>query len=290
MIQSMTGFGSASKKSATHAYLIEIKSVNSRFVDTRIQGLKSDIKTEHHFEGLIKKTFKRGKFDVLVQIDSLSTNPSKEIPLDQIEKTWMKLETLRKKLKISQPLSLEAALMLPLGEKVHQSEGQHEQHIHELFVEALHKLTLSRQREGNVLAKDVRLRCRKLLGDLKKLKKSSQKSLKTKTQMQADRIESLLQDYKVDEHRLYQEMLLQLEKNNISEEITRLYSHIEYMLRRLGESVEKSLGRELDFMIQEIHRELNTVGAKVHDGELAVYVVDMKMELEKIREQVQNLE
>ncbi|MEZ4704984.1 MAG: YicC/YloC family endoribonuclease [Bdellovibrionota bacterium] len=291
-VASMTGYGRAELKTQTHRYTIETKSVNSRFIEIKIQGVKSDLGLEFEMEKQIKKKFMRGKFDVSVRVEDLGKKAGQFFDPVVVEKVWKEIEKIRKQLHIDAQIPLQTAFSMASQATHAQFDGSvHAPFLLEVLQQSLENVEQSRIREGKVMIKDIRKRSKELEKYVGILQKQSRISMKEKIEQGQKRISEMMGEHLIDPHRVYQEVVVHAERSDVSEEITRLKSHFVRLTQLVQlPSQTKSVGRELDFMVQEIHREINTVGSKVHDSELNQLVVQMKMELEKIREQIQNLE
>lgn len=288
-LNSMTGYGLCKLKSENTEIKVEMRSVNSRFLEINLRMPRSFLALEMDLKKLLQKKLQRGKVDVTIDIDRPpSERKVLEIDYGLIEqlKTLISSEEipLEDKFSLGDLLSLEGALVFK--EKEDNKMGGL---IKECFAGALENLILSRQREGQALENHIN----SLLNDLEKQLLLIQKKAPFWKKAYADnfrsRLEELLEDKNlIQEERLEFELALFAEKKDIEEELQRSLTHVEAFKKDLaGPSPH---GRKLDFLVQELGREINTMGSKSAAYELTREVIEAKSVLEQIREQLQNLE
>jgi uncharacterized protein (TIGR00255 family) len=291
MIQSMTGYGLGQAQDSDWLCGVEIRSVNSRYCEVRVHGLRDRVALDHAVQALIKKTFVRGKFDVVCHQEA--KNPQQDAWLD--EKTFIKnaqqLQNLARKAKLAEPPTVATVLQtMTSGQK----QGD-DQPLQTLYLQAVKKacqaLTQSRLEEGQALMDDVLQRADALRALCKKIEKRTKTFLKQKKKDLHQRIEAWTQgEVALDADRLEMELVMWMEKSDVTEELVRLQTHVESIARKSKKNANKGIGRELDFILQEINREVNTIGSKMQDATAAQGVIAMKQEVEKIREQAQNIQ
>lgn len=284
MVQSMTGFGKAEQVISDAKFSIEIKSLNSKNIDLNIK-LPNEIKSlEPDIRKVVCSQLKRGKIDVYVNVEYL--NESKGISID----TRLLQSYMNDFRGVSDELSIEsrfnAALKMPNVFMTNENELNDEEKT--LFFNslshALERIVNHRNSEGNVLLKDFSKRIEKilfLLAEIPNFENERLSTIKNKLKKGLDEI----QQYDAD--RFEQELVFYLEKLDITEEKIRLKNHCDYFIETLN--TPKSNGKKLNFISQEIGREINTLGAKSNHVEMQKLVVQMKDELEKIKEQILNI-
>ena len=287
----MTGYGKGSASSAIGEVSIEIKTVNHRFRDisVRLPGglttLESAIRKE------IESFICRGKIDTYVAFEAAAEEKSFEVNLPLATGYHRALTELQKELKLKGDLTI--AHMASLKDVIKTKEVKlDETLIKELVMEALKEALISlgdmRSTEGKSLGADIKKRLSTIY-EISKRVESKQPELTTFYMSRLKkRIDEMTEESNLDETRLLQEVAIMAEKSDVTEETVRLGSHIKQIEELLV--TEEPVGRKLDFLIQEMNREVNTIGSKSGDSELSRCVVDMKAEIERIREQVQNIE
>ncbi len=290
-IQSMTGFGKAQFQSEDHNLLIEIKSVNNRFIDTRFRIPGEFNQLEIKFKKSINRFFKRGSFDIYINYKPLQNKSTYCLDKEKIKNLVCQLKQISIELDLKLDLSAGDFLKPEFFQNLEINSSEKDKLsslVDEVFEKALINLNDSRLSEG--------LKLLQIMSDhLKKLRESFQKIRPLERNYQ-ELVESRLRakfldfktELKLDENRYHQEVIYYLERLDIKEEINRIEGHLTEFERILDSSGE--VGRRLDFLIQELTRETNTLGAKAGLKEISDCVLEMKMELEKMREQVANLE
>lgn len=297
MLKSMTAFGRARKMSSDNALDItaEIKSVNSRYLDVsvrvpRVYGfLEEKIKAY-----LAEAGITRGKVEIYIGVDVL-TQRGMEVMLDtEAAKSYIAaLEKLRDTFGLKDDISVMSVAGnrdLFTMKKPDDDLENDWQEIRAVLAEAVEGYNRMRAAEGGNLAADLRLKAENIKMSAAKIKELSENDIKGYPAKLEQRIRQLLKDFDVQttEQRILTEAAIFADKSAIDEELVRLSSHF----KALDEILEANepVGRKLDFLVQEINREINTIGSKAANAEIAHLVVDMKTELEKIREQIQNIE
>ena len=291
-VYSMTGFGSAVLNDDQNRYIAEARSVNSRYAETRIYGLRDDLSLEFELGKLIKQMFERGKFDL-----NLRKEPNKKSKSLGHEKRiadhFLYLKKLQKNLGIKSDLTLETVLKTLPQESNH---GEDQTRDHENFLKvatvALKNLETSRFKEGKVLLADIQKRLSGIFGWFEKIQTHIHFTKEKRKSEVAAKIQSAIGDLPVEAKRIEGEIALIIEKADVSEELVRFQKHLQSFDDLLinHKHLKKPVGRELDFTLQELNREVNTLGAKIGDVDISKVVVNIKSEMEKIREQVQNIQ
>lgn len=290
MIQSMTGYGAASLSSDNYKISVELKSLNSKFLEINMKLPRSYMQEELVLRNMLTAALERGKVNVNLSIEVL--NPDKhQLRLNKalIAAYARDLEKLRTDLGLQSGVSLEYILALPDAMTPEGGDGDPEEWnmIDQCFREATRLLNESRASEGAALAEDLLLRNENighLLIEVGKLLPQRYDAMRA-------RIEAVMADVqsKVGNNadRFEQELIFYLEKLDINEEMVRLEQHVNYFRQALAENV--SNGKKLGFISQEMGREINTIGSKANDATIQVLVVQMKEDLERIKEQVLNI-
>ena len=291
MIKSMTGYGVGRVKAEDGECLAEIKSLNNKYCDINIKNNFQSLEIEQKMEKLIKNRVSRGKVNILVKVENYGLIEEKIIlNKDVADSCYKNLKNLQKKYKLKEEISIDSMLKFKDIFKIVKEEESAK--IWSLVKKAtnlaLDSLLKMREREGTVLVADIRKRVRKIQKLIDKIEKYS-KSLPLEYRDKFLRkIKDLTDDLNVNEGRIELEAAIFAEKTDITEEITRLKSHLIQFDDLLNS--KESVGRKMDFLTQEINREVNTIGSKTNDIEVTSLVVLVKSELERIREQARNIE
>lgn len=292
MIRSMTGYGSAKGVSGDLALTVELKSVNNRFLDTSVRIPRLYSYAEDMVRTAVASGVGRGKVDVWVGVENAGAGGitvTINEPLIEAYKTAF--ETMNLKWGIRNDAAASLYSRLPDVFTVEKQEIDAEQFTADLeavIAEALEAFNAMRGREGNKLASDLLIK----LGNLEEMrlavaKRSPESVARWRERLTARMIE-ILETRDIDEQRILTEAALFAEKVDVDEEIVRLGSHITQFRGML--EAGGAVGRKLDFLVQEMNRETNTIGSKCTDLDITRIVVDMKAEIEKLREQIQNIE
>jgi uncharacterized protein (TIGR00255 family) len=294
MLTSMTGFGQAQRSVSDYRVQVEIRSVNHRYCEVAIRLPREWASYEESLKKTIQQSISRGRVDVYIHIERTSA------ALTAVEVNWPLIEGYREaarqvagRLGVREELSLKDLLSLPdsvvLREQESEPDDRVGREIAACLEEALSRLMAMRRNEGAHLQSDLLAKL-EILKDLhRRMSIEAPRVVADYRNKLRERIAELLPDgEKPDENRLALEVALFADKCSIDEELTRLGSHFQ-QLRSLIE-LSEPVGRRIDFLIQEMNREVNTIGSKANQAELIALVVAAKSELEKIREQAQNIE
>ena len=277
MIRSMTGFGTATAENDDYKVSVELKAVNQRFLELAFHMPHPLAPFEDSLRRLVRQTASRGKVDIFVTY------------LDKRERA----ASIRvdKQLADSYHAALDEVAAYPdvlQVEKDEELEG-FEPLLLEAAGKALKGFDAMRQAEGANIAQDFYRRIESLEASVAKLKALAPAIVQAYRARIEKTLQELLAEQEIDETRIIQETALYADKVNYTEEVVRLGSHFQ-QFRAILESADSPIGRKLDFLIQEMNRETNTIASKANSAEAAQLVVDMKSEIEKLREQVQNIE
>lgn len=293
-MNSMTGFGRATQIVDGLQCIIEIKSVNSRFLDLNIRSPKQVNSVEHSIRKCIQKTIHRGKVDVFVTLQDVADREKQFIINSSLKHQIQDLLVSEGFYREPQEVPLSAVMAISNDWVQIQDSEVTEDVLQSLVTDtttnALNALVSMRQSEGIHIQKDLLHRLSQMtniIEDINSHKADAviayKENLRTKMM---DYVEGL--DITANEDRLLQEVAIMADKTDITEEIVRFRSHVVQLTNTL--KMDEPIGRKLDFIIQEMNREVNTIGSKAMDITLTDHVVQLKCELEKVREQVQNIE
>ncbi|ABW18965.1 YicC/YloC family endoribonuclease [Alkaliphilus oremlandii] len=293
MIKSMTGFGRGDSQVLDKSFQVELKSVNHRYMDVSIKMPKKFTYLEENIRKVIKSHIQRGRIEVYITYENIGesdTSISVDMPLaKEYLKAFMKLE---EELSIENDVTTSMIARFPDVIRIEKKEDNEDEiwkSLEEALNGALKQLVAMRAEEGNKLELDLLKRLNKTKDFLAKVKERSPMIIQEYRQKLNDRIKEMLnEEFSLDDSRIATEVALFADRSNITEEIVRLYSHIDQFKNTLEE--DDSVGRKLDFLLQEMNREANTIGSKANDLILANLVINIKSEIEKMREQIQNIE
>lgn len=293
MIKSMTGFGRGESSDGVHSFSVEIKTVNHRYNDIIVKMPKYLLFLEEKVKKHIKEYINRGRVEVYINLEYLADSNIEvnvNIPLALAYKR--ELENLINQLEIGDDISLTHLLTLPEVIKTERKDVDEDVVwgcLSQALEIALENVVNMRKKEGIELKKDIEIQLRKLESLIDKIEKRAPQVVMEYKEKLKERISELMdEDADLDEERLNFEVVLFADKSDINEEVVRFKSHIKQFYMSLEQ--DEAVGRKLDFLIQEMNREVNTIGSKANDLEIINDVMDIKAQLEKIREQVQNIE
>lgn len=292
MLKSMTGFGRGEGETVLGRVLIESRSINHRYSDINIRLPKRLTVFESRIKEIIRSQVARGRVDVSIKLDALEGGKVQlQVDSTLAEQYFQALLSLKDKFQLKGEITLEllagAKDLISVKEEIGDIEP-YWQEIVPILKHSLQEMDGMKRVEGDALARDIQKRVEQIIQRLKEIKEQFPLQFEAYRNRLRDRLQSLLDEIKVDPSRLEQEIAFLAERSDITEEIVRAESH----LRQFGLLLkgEEPVGRKMDFLLQEIHREVNTVSAKANDAEISQKAVEIKSELEKIREQAQNIE
>ena len=293
MVRSMTSFGrSSSEEGKKRFFTVEMKSVNSRYLDVNIRMPKSLISLEEEIRKIINNTLSRGKVDVFINLKTYSdSNGIPKVDMNLAEGYLKCLKEIEKKLGIKNDISVMQIARFSDVITVVEEEDKIEEILDEikpLIKNSLDMMIAMREVEGNKLKEDILFKISQIEELVKKVEEFADSIPKTFKVKLEERLKELLGNVEIDENRVAMEVCMLADKATIDEEIIRLNSHINQVRKTL--SLNEPIGRKLDFIVQEMNRETNTIGSKSSDIQMTNIVIDIKNILEKIREQVQNIE
>lgn len=287
-MQSMTGMGRAQAKIKDATVRVEIKSINHRFCEISVRLPARFFLLETLIRNLIKKSISRGKVDVFISEEKEAVLDTLEAQAFQSYYTYLK--QIEKALEIPSTITMRD-LIAGVGGWTQKAPDSDQlwQQIEPIIAQALQDLNEMRSKEGQNLKQDIQNRfvlIEKVVDDIHgradQLRNEIEERLKKRIEEKSEELKSL------DSQRLHQEILYYLDRLDVTEELSRLKSHLLQVEKFL--LAEEAIGRKMDFLLQELNREFNTITSKSQNSEISYLVVDAKSELEKIREQIQNIE
>lgn len=292
MIKSMTGFGRYETVTDEYRIAVEIKSVNHRYCDLNIKLPKKFNEIENTLRMMMKEIAERGKVDVYVSYEDYAGKGTHVHYHPQIAKEYVKVAAqVAEEFELHNSLSAERLLgfadVISLEEESNDLES-----VFPIVTQTLQKageqFIASREREGEQLYQDIKGKLEYLLTLVAQVEERSPQMLQEHRQKLLEKVQELLGDRKIDEGILATELIVYADKVCVDEETVRLRSHIDAMSETLD--MQEAIGRKLDFIAQEMNREANTILSKANDKELSGIAINLKTEIEKIREQIQNIE
>ncbi|ANB60878.1 YicC/YloC family endoribonuclease [Anoxybacteroides amylolyticum] len=291
MVCSMTGFGRSKQVTERMSVTVEMKSVNHRFCEISVRLPRQLLIFEDKIKKVISQHVQRGRVEVFVTIEGEGWTKRKlHVDWQLLSDYYEQLKEAATRFMLQDRVTLEQLFQLEGVVEVMEEETGNEE-VEQLLLtateEAAKQLKMMREKEGEALTRDIQqqlLVIAQCVQNVHQFAKEVEEQYRTRLMK---RMNEWVQGT-IDETRLLTEVAILAEKADINEELTRIRSHIEqveYTLQQAG-----TVGRKLDFLVQELNREMNTIGAKANDGRIALQVVEMKSALEKVKEQVQNIE
>lgn len=293
MVRSMTGFGRAnSEEGSSRNFIIEIKSVNHRFLDLNVKLPRTMISLEERVRKLLNENLNRGKVDVFINYKNYEKADCQAKLNANLAESYLKcLMEIQSRYELKNDISVSLLSRFPEVIYLEEKEENFDeiwQEILPLLESSIKNLKSMREIEGEKLKRDILSKCDIIKIHLDKIEEKSPKVVEDYRNKLEDRIKELTQNMNFDENRLNMEVAIFADKASIDEEITRLNSHINQVRDTL--ELNEPIGRKLDFLVQEMNREANTIASKSSDIDITNLVLNIKNEIEKIREQVQNIE
>ncbi|HHY05815.1 MAG TPA: YicC family protein [Clostridia bacterium] len=291
MLRSMTGFGRGEHKGEWKEVIVEIKSVNSRYGEVKVRLPSQYVLLEENVRRFVLNHFSRGHFEVFIRLEDTGQKQC-EFQVDK-ELALAYYKALKELAAITEiPCEVDVVQIAKFPEVLALCETEEAEHlwqdIEPALQEAVAALLQMREKEGEKLKEDLEQRIRVMQQIHSEILEKSPQVVKNYHEKLVTRLAEFLTAEQIDEDRLMLELALFADKCNIDEELVRLDSHFIQLTQSL--EADTPVGRQLDFLLQEINREVNTIGSKANDLEITQAVVALKSELEKIREQVQNIE
>ncbi len=295
-ILSMTGCGYARVTGSDSIITVEVKSVNSRYLDLNVKMPRMYSRTEEKVKGLLSKYTTRGKVDIYISSEALPGADDAFISLDEayLENYLACLNTLKEKYNLKDDISV---MSVAANRDVFTTVKSVDLTVDELWERLEGAVTAAfedfygmKKTEGKRLGEDILSKLDVISSYVDIIEKAAPEVVKEYSARIHERVNEVLEGKDVDETRIIQEVAIFSDRVAIDEELVRLRSHIDQFRRIVSETGDEPCGRKLDFLLQEINREINTTGSKCNNADIAKVVVDAKSEAEKMREQVQNIE
>jgi len=292
MIRSMTGYGIAQKVISLGRVTAEARSNNHRYLDINLRLPKKLSPLETRIKEMVQAHFSRGRFDISIEMDSGGKDQFKLEPNIEVAQMYVHaLESLKSKLNIAGEVTLDLVLRAKdviTAKEVDGDVAPLWEEISGVLLSCLDALKAMRESEGKNLVLDLEGRLKRIARHIEEVKDRSPSVLEAYRKRLSDRLAEIGKGMEIDSSRLHQEVAYFADRCDITEEVVRIDSH----LRQFGQMLESDepVGRKMDFLLQEIHREVNTISAKANDVLISQKVVEIKAELEKMREQIQNIE
>ena len=292
MIRSMTGFGAAKGKAAGLSLSIELRSVNNRYLDIGIKLPRGFLFAESFVKNVLQEKISRGKIDVFFTLD-----------LDEGDRTRIRVNQKLAQAYCDAVEEIGGMLHLPAGaeardiarfpdvltaEKQEVNQEQFCEELRPLLETAVSDFCRMREREGEIIREDLLKKADRMESLLQAIEEKAPETVSAYQKRLRDKLDEVLSESGILQERILAEAAIYADRIATDEETVRLHSHLSQFRSMLQEG--SPIGRKLDFLIQEFNREANTIGSKCQDSEIAYLVVDLKSEIEKVREQVQNIE
>lgn len=290
-MKSMTGYGRAKLDQAQRSYLVEIKSVNYKYIDIAVKLPKCISYVEEKIKKQVQQNMARGKIDIWITFENNSSKGKDIVINREMANIYInELKELAKQNGLQEEISVMEIAKLPeiLTIKNVEEEDTLWQELSSCVQMALNNLIDMRKTEGNEIKQDLLVRINKVSEEIEKICEYSTGLVEEYIVKLEGRIKELLKTDVIDQERLAQEIVIYSDKCSIQEELTRLKSHIEQFKQLMEE--ENAIGKKIDFLIQEMNREVNTIGSKANSLAITKLVIELKTQLEDIREQIQNIE
>lgn len=291
-MNSMTGFGRAKLEKEGREYLVEIRSVNHKYADITVKAPRNFLYLEDKIRKTILKKIARGKIDVFVSYTNYGIEGKNIVINKELAKVYIQeLTELAEENDIPSGLRASEISKLPDVMSIQMEEDSSEtiwQELRECLEEALDNFIEMRQSEGSRIKQDLENRLQQIAENVDEISELSTGLIEEYIVKLQERIKEILKVDVVDEARLAQEIVIYSDKCSIEEEITRLKSHIIQFEKLI--KAQEPCGKKLDFLVQEMNRETNTIGSKSGKLEITNLVIDLKTQIEDIREQIQNIE
>lgn len=292
MIKSMTGFGRDRRVIGEREILVEIRSVNSRYFEFTSKIPRSFQFLEDKIKGLIKEKVSRGKVEYSLTVYNIQGKETTVAVNSLVVENYVKaLREVGEKLELKDTLSLDSIFNMTDAFNIVRPEVDEEElwnAVKTVTEEAINNFVSMRETEGEKMKADVLEKLSNIEAMIEKVCEYSPETVKTYRERLLEKMNDILEDKQISEQRILLEAGIFAEKVAIDEETVRLKSHFSQLRSMLN--TDEAIGRKLDFLIQEINREINTIGSKAQDLRITGIVVDAKSEVEKIREQIQNIE
>ncbi|MBC8873791.1 MAG: YicC family protein [Planctomycetes bacterium] len=290
----MTGHGEAQRQQVGVAIAIEVRTVNNRYLKVTFRTSEGYGSLESNIESVVRRHVRRGSVQVNVRIDREPTPDDFKLNEVVLAGYQQQLEALRKKSGVAEPIRPESLLMLPgvVNEAARHNVSAEADWplVEQTLTEALENLSHMRAKEGAAMAADLHANCEVIATELDKIEERAPLVVDAYRKRLTERLNKLLEEYEISIQAsdVVREVGIFADRGDISEETVRLRSHLNQF--DTVAAAKESNGRKLEFLIQEILRETNTIGSKANDAEIARFVVEIKTAIERMREMIQNVE
>lgn len=292
MIKSMTGFGRAVAETDGYVITVEIKSVNHRYFEFSSRIPRQYGFLDDKLKSYINSRVSRGKVECYVSIDALNTEAAQVVVNNTLASAYVSaLKELSKNYDLKEDFGASTVARFQdvlVVKKADEDEEKIWSYVKLVTDTALDKFISMRTVEGAKMKNDISSRADYILSCVEYIEKRSPETVKEYNDKLVERVHDLIGDVSLDEGRVIQEVAIYADKVAVAEETVRLRSHLDQLKAFIN--ADEPVGRKMDFLVQEINRETNTIGSKANDVDIARKVVDIKAEVEKIREQIQNIE
>lgn len=292
MIKSMTGFGRAVAETDGYVITVEIKSVNHRYFEFSSRIPRQYGFLDDKLKSYINSRVSRGKVECYVSIDALNTEAAQVVVNNTLASAYVSaLKELSKNYDLKEDFGASTVARFQdvlVVKKADEDEEKIWNYVKSVTDTALDKFIAMRTVEGEKMKNDISSRADYILSCVEYIEKRSPETVKEYNDKLVERVHDLIGDVSLDEGRVIQEVAIYADKVAVAEETVRLRSHLDQLKAFIN--ADEPVGRKMDFLVQEINRETNTIGSKANDVDIARKVVDIKAEVEKIREQIQNIE
>ena len=292
VLKSMTGYGRAQKIINGRDILVEIRSVNHRYYEYSSRIPRAYGYIDEKLKAQLKTGITRGKVEISVTINNIESKDTQIVVNKAVAEGYINaLRSISEEFQLRDDLALSKLIKLPDIFNVQKTPDDEEkvwEDISQVSSEALEKFVSMREKEGEKLKEDVLGKSQIILGMVRKVEEFSPKTVENYRNRLYQKLSEILESKDIDQQRILTESAVFAEKIAVDEETVRLRSHISQLDEMLDS--DDAVGRKLDFIVQEMNREVNTIGSKAQDINITRLVVDMKAEIEKIREQIQNIE
>ena len=292
MIKSMTGFGRAVAETDGYVITVEIKSVNHRYFEFSSRIPRQYGFLDDKLKSYINSRVSRGKVECYVSIDALNTEAAQVVVNNTLASAYVSaLKELSKNYDLKEDFGASTVARFQdvlVVKKADEDEEKIWSYVKSVTDTALDKFIAMRTVEGEKMKNDISSRADYILSCVEYIEKRSPETVKEYNDKLVERVHDLIGDVSLDEGRVIQEVAIYADKVAVAEETVRPRSHLDQLKAFIN--ADEPVGRKMDFLVQEINRETNTIGSKANDVDIARKVVDIKAEVEKIREQIQNIE
>jgi uncharacterized protein (TIGR00255 family) len=291
MLLSMTGYGRASGNFGEKTITLEIRSLNSKFMDVRLKIPQNYKDRETDIRKIITDKLERGKIDMLIECSSEQGDEELTLNAPLFKMYYRELKALADELGMEQEGFLPSIMRLPniVTPISGTLDSEEWETVKSILLQAIEKVFVFRKDEGKAMADDLQMRVKTIVSKLAEVPPFEDERVVKLRQRLWQNLEEYVGKDNIDENRFEQELMFYLEKMDITEEKVRLEQHCQYFLDQVKDPGVSQKGRKLSFISQEMGREINTLGAKAYSSDIQKIVVEMKDDLEKIKEQIANI-